>query len=53
MKLNDVIEDLRHIFVSLERYDLEVPQLKRIVYGAIGMICLAVFAAWISLVVKK
>lgn len=46
------IEKLREIFVSLERYELEVPQIKGILYGAIGLIVVAVFSAWISLVVK-
>lgn len=46
------IERLREIFVSLERYNLEVPPLKNLIYGGLGMIIVAVFAAWISLVVK-
>ena len=46
------IERMRHIFVSIERYELEVPQLKSIIYGAIGLMVVAVFSAWISLVVR-
>jgi hypothetical protein len=49
--LNDIVEPLRKVFVSLERYELEVPQLKAILYGAIGLIVVGVFSAWIALVV--
>jgi hypothetical protein len=50
--INNIIEEMREVFVSLERYELEVPQMKRIMYGAIGMIVIAVFSALISLVVR-
>jgi hypothetical protein len=53
MKNDGFIEKLRTVFVSIERYELEVPQVKNILYGAIGMIVIAVFAAWIALVIKK
>lgn len=49
--MSDVIEEMRKVFVSIERYELEVPQLKNILYGAIAMIIVAVMGAWISLVV--
>lgn len=52
LPLSDIIEEMRKIFVTRERYDLEVPQLKQIVYGGIGLIVLSVISAWITLVVK-
>ena len=51
--LNDIVEPLRKVFVSIERYELEVPQLKNILYGAIAMIIIAVMGAWISLVIRN
>ena len=53
MKNEDgLIERLRDIFVSIERYELEVPQLKKIIYGAITMIVVAVMSALIALVIR-
>jgi lysyl-tRNA synthetase class II len=48
---SEIIEEMRKYFISIERYELEVPQLKNIIYGAIGMMVVAVLSAWLSFVV--
>lgn len=53
MKDDTFIEKLRDIFVSLERYELEVPQLKQIMFAAIGMVVVGFWGAVIAFFIRK
>jgi len=46
-------EEMRKIFVSLDIFNLRVSPLEKLVYGLVGLILLAVFGAFIALVVKQ
>jgi cell division protein FtsL len=53
MKLNDIIEELRHTFVTLETFNLRFSPIEKIVYGFTSIILVTVATALIYLVVRK
>lgn len=50
---SSLMEELREIFVTKDIFNLRINPLEKIVYGAVGLVCVSVFTAIIYLVVKR
>lgn len=48
-----IMEELREIFVPMDIFNLRINPLEKIVYGAVGLVCVSVLTALIYLVVKQ
>jgi len=53
MKLNDIIEGLRDVFITKETFNLRFSPIEKLVYGFTSIILVAVGTALVYLVIRK
>jgi hypothetical protein len=53
MKINDIIEEMRKIFITSETFNLRFSPIEKLVYGFISIILVAVITSLVYVVIRK